>query len=114
MLGLPDTTARNLEYIFPGANPEAMDLLSKMLIFDPMSRITVEQALGHPYLAPLREEASETLAERPVDCRGIEEVIRCIMCFKYIPDTVYLYMSIFITVGRRDRSDRSDRRASIV
>ena len=36
--------------LFPNANPEALDLLEKMLAFDPADRITVEQALEHPYL----------------------------------------------------------------
>ena len=49
---------RNLPYmpkkpfpsLFPNANPDALDLLDKMLAFDPSSRISVEQALEHPYL----------------------------------------------------------------
>lgn len=32
------------------ANPLAIDLLNKLLEFDPAKRITVEQALEHPYL----------------------------------------------------------------
>ena len=36
--------------LFPNANPDALDLLDRMLAFDPTSRISVEQALEHPYL----------------------------------------------------------------
>jgi serine/threonine protein kinase len=36
-----------------------VDLLSKMLQFDPTRRITVEQALAHPWLASLHDPASE-------------------------------------------------------
>ncbi len=36
--------------LFPNANPDALDLLDRMLAFDPSSRISVEQALEHPYL----------------------------------------------------------------
>lgn len=36
--------------LFPQANPDALDLLDKMLTFDPSTRISVEQALEHPYL----------------------------------------------------------------
>ncbi|EFC44001.1 predicted protein [Naegleria gruberi] len=41
---------------FPNASPEALDLLSKMLEFDPDRRITAEQALQHPYLSCIREQ----------------------------------------------------------
>lgn len=42
---------RSFESILPGANPEALELLKKMLEFDPKKRITVEDALEHPYLS---------------------------------------------------------------
>jgi len=35
---------------FPDADPQAVDLLQKMLLFDPRKRITAEEALNHPYL----------------------------------------------------------------
>ncbi|GBP14455.1 Mitogen-activated protein kinase 1 [Eumeta japonica] len=36
--------------LFPGADPRALDLLHRMLTFNPHNRITVEEALAHPYL----------------------------------------------------------------
>ncbi|KAF1329228.1 Cmgc/mapk protein kinase, partial [Globisporangium splendens] len=50
--------------MFPNANPEALDLLWKMLIFDVEKRITVEEALRHPYLAAYYDEEREN---RPVE-----------------------------------------------
>ncbi|MBE3041116.1 hypothetical protein IMZ48_00710 [Candidatus Bathyarchaeota archaeon] len=58
---------RNLPYmpkkpfttLFPGANPDALDLLDKMLAFDPASRISVEQALEHPYLQIWHDASDE-------------------------------------------------------
>lgn len=45
--------------IFPGISEQAANLLQKMLIFDPEKRITVEQALKHPYLADYHLEEDE-------------------------------------------------------
>ncbi|CAN0478676.1 unnamed protein product, partial [Ectocarpus sp. 12 AP-2014] len=67
MLGLPDTSPVNLGIKFPDANADAVDLLSKMLILDPNRRISVEQALEHPYLSSLHDAALEPLAESHVD-----------------------------------------------
>ena len=47
---------------FPDADPLAIDLMEKMLTFDPRKRITVEQALKHPWLAALHDEAAEPAA----------------------------------------------------
>jgi len=37
--------------LYPDADGDALDLLEKMLDFDPANRITVEKALEHPYLS---------------------------------------------------------------
>ncbi|KAJ0412260.1 hypothetical protein ATCC90586_006646 [Pythium insidiosum] len=50
---------RPLSEFFPDANPMAVDLLAKMLKFNPEERITVVQALAHPYLAQLHNPADE-------------------------------------------------------
>lgn len=47
---LPFMPKKSFLTLFPNANPDALDLLDKMLAFDPSSRISVEQALEHPYL----------------------------------------------------------------
>ncbi|CCU82891.1 MAP kinase-II [Blumeria hordei DH14] len=47
---LPFMAKRPFAQIFPNANPDALDLLNRMLAFDPASRISVEEALEHPYL----------------------------------------------------------------
>lgn len=39
--------------LFPNANPSAVDLLEKLLTFNPTKRINVEEALKHPYLEPV-------------------------------------------------------------
>jgi mitogen-activated protein kinase 7 len=50
---------QDLSALFPNGNPDALDLLDHMLAFDPSSRISVEIALGHPYLKIWRNTSDE-------------------------------------------------------
>ncbi|CAG8622034.1 14849_t:CDS:2 [Acaulospora colombiana] len=50
---------KTFSQLYPKANPLALDLLEKLLKFDPATRITVEQALAHPYLAAYHDEEDE-------------------------------------------------------
>ncbi|CAD8155670.1 unnamed protein product [Paramecium octaurelia] len=52
-----------LEQLFKNASKNALDLLRKLLTFDYRQRITVQQALEHPYLAQLHFEADEPSAQ---------------------------------------------------
>lgn len=47
---LPFMAKKTFPQLFPNANPDALDLMDRMLAFDPSSRISVEAALEHPYL----------------------------------------------------------------
>lgn len=47
---LPFMPKVSFQRLFPQANPDALDLLDRMLAFDPSSRISVEEALEHRYL----------------------------------------------------------------
>ena len=53
MLELPRKEPVNWAHVFPSACKEAIDLLDKMLRFDPEERITVDDALKHPYMKKL-------------------------------------------------------------
>lgn len=52
---LPKKKALDLARKFSGSDPQAIDLLKKLLCFDPSSRYTASQALAHPYLKEMRE-----------------------------------------------------------
>jgi len=45
--------------MFPQANSQALDLLGKLLAFDPTERITCEAALDHPYLSVWHDPSDE-------------------------------------------------------
>jgi len=53
--------------LFPKVNPLALDLLEKMLEFNPHKRTGVADALKHPYLARLHHPPSETECKSPFD-----------------------------------------------
>lgn len=52
---LPQFGKQNLSAKFPSMSAEPLDLLEKMLVFDPVKRITVDDALCHPYLSSLHD-----------------------------------------------------------
>lgn len=52
---------------FPHATPLCLDLLARMLAFNPAKRISVDDALAHPYLAQLHARATEPVAGAPFD-----------------------------------------------
>ena len=60
---------------FPKASEKALDLLSKMLVFNPARRITVIEALEHPYLATLHCEEDEPEADFKFDF-GFDSKVR--------------------------------------
>lgn len=51
MRSLPKKIGVPLEVMFYQQNPVAIDLLRKFLVLDPTKRISVDDALNHPYLA---------------------------------------------------------------
>ena len=45
----------------------AVDLLERMLVFDPKKRIRADEALAHPYLAPYHDPTDEPVASEKFD-----------------------------------------------
>jgi p38 MAP kinase len=61
---LPIMRKKNFRDVFKGANPDAIDLLEKMLELDADKRPTAEVALAHPYLAQYSDPTDEPTADR--------------------------------------------------
>ena len=49
--------------LVPAGNPECLDLLDKMLDLNPSRRITVEDALMHPFLETMHDPEDEPKCE---------------------------------------------------
>merc|ERR1711916_234521 len=58
---------QDIAAIFPNASEEAVDLLEKLLVFNPEERLTAAQALAHPFFAELHEEDNEPEASPFLD-----------------------------------------------
>ena len=53
--------------LFPNANPIALDLLEKMLTFNPLKRYTVDQCISHPYFEGLHDPEQEPITTATFD-----------------------------------------------
>jgi mitogen-activated protein kinase 7 len=64
---LPFMQKVSFQALFRNANPDALDLLDRMLAFDPSSRISVEEALEHPYLHIWHDASDEPSCPKTFD-----------------------------------------------
>ncbi|KAJ2393916.1 Cyclin-dependent kinase catalytic subunit [Coemansia sp. RSA 2559] len=51
----PKWQAKNLASFLPGLDADGIDLLKRMLIYDPAHRISAKQALAHPYFNDIKK-----------------------------------------------------------
>jgi len=68
---LPPSNPRSLSDMYPNASAEALDLLRKLLQFNPNKRITAEEALAHSFVAQFHNPTDEPVCDRiiriPID-----------------------------------------------
>jgi len=95
---LPFMAKRPFPSLFPNAEPTALDLLDRMLAFDPSSRISVETALEHPYLHVWHDASDEP--DCPTTFNFDFEVVEDVgEMRKMILDEVYRFRQLVRTVA---------------
>lgn len=67
IMDMPETPQRKPTEGLKYVNPLALDLIDKCLQFSPNKRITVEDALAHPYLKSLHDPQDEPNFDAQVD-----------------------------------------------
>jgi len=97
--------ARAFESIFRTANHNAIDLLKKMLMFNPVKRITIEEALSHPYLAPLHYPEDEPTRE-PVSLFDFE-FERQLLTMRDTKDLIYQEILLYHFQDKRDEYEKA-------
>ncbi|KAI0564811.1 Mitogen-activated protein kinase 5 MPK5 [Gracilaria domingensis] len=69
---LPESAGVDFSNLFPNANPHAIDLMERLLKFNPDKRLTAEEALEHPYLKEFHDPEFELVATDQIDMSQIE------------------------------------------
>lgn len=59
----PRKPRADLSALYPGAGADALDLLNKMLVFNPYFRISWDEALNHPFFRKVKKIEKEVIAD---------------------------------------------------
>ncbi|XP_071434792.1 mitogen-activated protein kinase 13 isoform X1 [Pithys albifrons albifrons] len=100
---LPKIPKKDLSVLFPKANPQAVDLLEKMLQLDVEKRFTATEALAHPYFDQFRDVEEETEAQQSYDDSLEHEKLSIDEWKKYI----YKEILSFSPIARKDSKKQS-------
>lgn len=63
---LPPSKKKDFKKMYPYPGEEALDLLNKMLQFNPYKRASLKEILEHPHLRDVRDPRQEITAKEPV------------------------------------------------
>ena len=63
----PHKLKKPFETFFPGSSANEIDVLNKMLVFNPLKRISLNELIEHPYFESIRDSNKEILADVRAD-----------------------------------------------
>jgi mitogen-activated protein kinase 1/3 len=99
---LPTKKPIDLRAKFAGVDERAIDLLKKLLCFVPSERWTAEQALAHPFLTDMRNEADEKNFDLTVgdwffeDKQLNRDQIKTLIIDEILKDNKHMNLSMFM------------------
>jgi renal tumor antigen len=83
---------RNLARLIPHAGSQCIDLINKMLAYDPDERISAKEVIRHPYFADLREQ--EKKIQRKMQEKTKQQIMSPSAGSLY-PRNSFLFVSVF-------------------
>ncbi|CAG9317639.1 unnamed protein product [Blepharisma stoltei] len=98
-------SGKSFEATFRSANPDALDLLKKMLTFNPDERIKVEDALAHPYLAALHFPDDEPTCD-PVSLFDFE-FERQVLTMNDLKNLIYEEILLYHFQGKKEQYEKA-------
>lgn len=81
---------------FPYAGADAIDLIKRMVTFNPFFRISVEDCLNHPYFATIRKKSMENISALKhieIDIDKIEGSMTYEQLHDHLVDLILLFRS---------------------
>lgn len=101
MKKLPNKSPVHLSLQFPGAPLDALDGMRKMLEIHPTKRITVAEALTHPFFEALHNPNDEPVSSRPFDFSFENEKLHRLRLQELIWEEVGDYRPLALPVAPR-------------
>ena len=62
----PKSPRQDLNILYPGAGSDAIDLLNRILVFNPYFRLSVDEALTHPFFKKVKKPEKESAAAHEI------------------------------------------------